>query len=164
MRALVVAAVLAAGMGSQASAADGEKIGNWTLTQTKDSLTDKVSVSALVVSGADDALELGCDPDETPGRRTVMFVHNPYLGSGDRGFTYRLDETPAVTFLGGYRSQSMVMNDPADRKPFLAGLKPAKRLRVRMTDGAFAPLGVEFNVTGADQVFARMDTLCGAAR
>lgn len=164
VRVLVVLTALVAALATQALAADVETIGAWSIRQEKDSLTDKVSVTATAAVGINDALVIACDPAEDPGVRDVFVVHAPYLGFGRRGLTYRMDDAPPVEILAFYRTEGAFLNNPDDYHPFLEALQGAKRVRMRETAATAETIDVDFDVAGADKVLARLSALCDTKR
>lgn len=146
---------------SAAHAADSTKFGSWSVSSDKDSMTDKVTVTAIAYFKAESGISVDCSP-ASPGERRIIFIHLPYLGAGNRLLTYRFDDGEPVSGPWTYTLQGAVLRGPAAER-FTAALAGAKRLRARASTISSEPVDADFDIAGADGALAELTKLCSAA-
>jgi hypothetical protein len=150
-----------------AATVDGERIGNWTVAIEKDAMTDKVDVSAHVITEAA-RIDFGC-----PVRRRVPFSvtvnTKTYLGEtiGGRGtfvdLELRGDDRPAEKIQVRADGTGFAATFGDEVAKFRTSMTGANRLRGRVYSYRGQPANFDFDITGFDEMRARIVETCTPA-
>jgi hypothetical protein len=98
-----------------------------------------------------------------PNSRTlsVFLTIEHFLGDGERGFTYRVDKTAAVSVTAKYKNDMAQLSD-ADVSTFVEQVKPGKILEVDFLTYSGEPWKDALDIRGANKAMSVMLEDCYA--
>lgn len=141
---------------------NGQKIGDWSIEQGKDTMTDIVSTSVHVRSG-EAQLDYGCNSGR--GARTMFILTTTAFLGGVRGDNFRrvlfrvdAGQPVNVTWKYGDNYAFASFHDVMD--PVINAMAAGKKLAVRVTTYRGEQVDTEFSIDGAARAFAFVDNNC----
>jgi len=160
--------ILALAIALTAAPADGDKIGNWTVSVSKDAMTDKVDYSAHVIT-PDARIDFSC-PVRRGVEAAIAVNTRTYLGETIAGrgtfveLDLRGDDAPAdkITVRADGSGFSATFSDVVST--FMKAMTGARRLRGRVFSYRGVPADFEFDISGFDEMRARIEGACGVAK